>query len=275
MMLSLLRRVGHRLDHAARQHRWAADGPTRHYLRRPASSGVHALRVRLAGRTVTIHVRGGTMDLELARQILCEDSEYRLPTPIDPRVIVDVGANIGLTSLYFAVMYPEARLFCFEPLPENVELLRMNLQPIAHRVTIVPRGLGEKRGSFKYHPSNDPANFGGGTFHEVGCDRRRTIRLPVTTLADAADEFGIHRIDLMKLDAEGAELATLRGTPPPLIENCQAVIGELHGVDDLDLLRLLEPTHRLGFAKAVERNCYPFVAVRRDEVRSEPLAQAA
>src|SRR6266481_9024844 len=38
-------------------------------------------------------------------------------SPIEPRIIYDIGANIGIASLYFAIRYPRARFYGFEPLP--------------------------------------------------------------------------------------------------------------------------------------------------------------
>jgi FkbM family methyltransferase len=199
----------------------------------------------------------------LARQILCQDSEYKLPVPIDPRVIADIGANIGLTALYFAVTYPNARIFCFEPLPENINLLRLNTAPFADRITIIPKGLGQHEGVFTYHLSDDPRNFGGGAFHDLGCDPARSRHLPVTTLHQACRELHIHRIDLLKIDTEGAEWPVFRGAPPHLIENCQAIIGELHSNNDQDLLSSLSHTHHLGYSKTFHQNNYPFVAIRK------------
>lgn len=266
--------VREKLGRWAADLRWAGDWKTLRALRR-SKPGLLRLSVRLRGRRIPITVRGGTMDLAIARQILCRHSEYRLPIRVDARVIFDIGANIGMTTLYYAAVFPRAHIYCFEPLPQNLELLRINTAPIADRVTIIPKGLGDADGLFDYHPSNDPANFGGGTFHGVGCDGDRALRLPVTTLAAVCERYGIDRVDILKIDAEGAEFAVLQGAPAGLLERTAAVIGELHGVDDFAFLDRLSKTHRVAFNKPLDRGCYPFLAVCRRAVIDAPATLRA
>lgn len=261
MFSTIARRLWKGFDQRKRIRSWAGDATTRALLSDPPKSGLHQLCVKVAGQRVAFWVRGGTFDVMIAKEILCDDSEYRVPKPIDPKVILDVGANIGMTALYYLTLYPNAHLFCFEPLPENLELLRKNLKPYANRVTIIPKGLGDAEGEFTYERSDDPRNFGGGGFHGRGhgdC----SLSLPVTTLQRVATEYGITHVDLIKLDAEGAEWATLQGAPPKLIANAEVLIGELHGRDDLRLLQRLDQTHVLGFEKSVDREGFNFVALR-------------
>lgn len=253
---------------------WAADLPTLLALRR-RGKGVRLLHVRVGNHIIPVHVRAATYDTQRARMILCDESEYRLPERIghrSPEVIFDIGANIGMTTLYFAAMFPKARIVCFEPLPENLALLEQNVAPLGDRVTIIPKGLGKCEGSFTYQMSDDPANFGGGTFHGVSCDRSRTIELPVTTISRVCDQLEIHQVDLIKIDTEGAEWSILDSTPTWLLERCHTIIGELHGVNDLDVLQLLERTHRLGYSKRIDRHAFPFVAVQRQQRRALSVA---
>lgn len=275
---STLKRAVHRLAFRAQQfvHRakWSADLRTLVQFYRPGSSE-DTIHARFRGRAFTLHVRGGTLDAAIFEQVLCEGSEYRLPVDTQPKVIFDVGANIGAAAVYFAARYPEAKVYCFEPLPENIELLRKNVAPFGDRVTVVPMGLAETAGSFDYNRSDDPANFGGGTFHHVGCVNSNTVQLPVTTLADFCRENRIDQIDVMKIDTEGAEASVIAGTPTELLADVRVVLGELHGVDDWKVLRALTPTHDLSYEKPIGRSCYPFWAVKKTQSQLTPLNIAA
>jgi FkbM family methyltransferase len=264
----------HRLRHLVRRARWAGDLRTLRRLYRP-TPGLQPLTIRFAGQRCRFWVRGGTIDASLAEMIIREDSEYRLPVDLAPGVIFDAGANIGATSVYFALRYPNARIFAFEPLPENLDVLHRNLEPFSDRATIIPMGLGERPGTFTYHYSDDPYNLGGGTFYRIGCDRQRSVRLPVTTIADVCQRLEIDRIDLLKLDAEGAEFDILRGMSPDMLGEVRAIVGELHSVRDWDACRLLDPTHQLGMSKRFDRACYPFVAIRRPTPPASPCRLAA
>ena len=263
-MFQLFKQFVHQLRRWRDDWRWAADWNTLARLHKPVA-GLQELTVRIAGKSAKVWVRGNTLDPQLARQILCDDSEYKLPVPLQPKVIFDIGANIGLTTLYFASLFPEARIVCFEPLPENLELLRKNVAALGARVSVIPQGLGDREGTFSYHPSNDPKNFGGGTFQTLGCNRSQTIFLPVTTLRKVCADLNIKEVDLIKIDTEGAEWDVLQGTAPELIENCSVIIGELHSHHDSDILAKLGRSHLLAYSKPLHRHAYPFVAVRSDQ----------
>jgi FkbM family methyltransferase len=253
--------------------RLAGNVGTLRQLYRP-HQGRQDLTVRFQGRSIPVRVRGGSIDLELIRLILREDSEYRLPVSIQPRVIFDVGANIGITALYFACVYPKARIYCFEPLPDNVELLRYNTASFGNRITVIPKGLSNQIGSFPYRRSNDPVNFGGGGFHRLGHDQSQTLSLPVTTAGHVCRELGIRQVDVFKIDTEGAELAVLQGIPLEILNQASALIGELHGVEDYAFLERLSQAHHVGVWKPHDRQCYPFVAVRKQTLGVASLAQA-
>jgi FkbM family methyltransferase len=60
-----------------------------------------------------------------------------------PKTIVDAGANVGFTTLFFASQYPHARIIAIEPSPRSVELLRMNVAGLPN-VTIVEAALWAK-----------------------------------------------------------------------------------------------------------------------------------
>lgn len=258
----------------AHRARWSADASTlRQFYQTRA--GVRTIRARFNGEVYTLHVRGGTLDAAIFEQVLCDGSEYRLPIDVSPKVIFDIGANIGAAAVYFAARYPQARVYCFEPLPQNVELLRKNVAVFGGRVTVVPMGLGEAEGSFEYRPSDDPANFGGGTFHGVGCADTGTVSLPVTTLARFCRDNRIDQIDVMKIDTEGAEWSVLSGMPPAMLAKVRVVLGELHGVDDLKVFESFTATHELSYEKPLGRSCYPFWAVKKQANKQAHLRRAA
>ena len=80
------------------------------------------------GRKLTVHARDNSLDVGTFEEFF--SSRYTiiphgLPL-LEPKVIYDIGANIGVASLYFACRYPGARLFGFEPVPDNFEVCQRN-----------------------------------------------------------------------------------------------------------------------------------------------------
>ena len=51
-------------------------------------------------------------------------SEYFFPNKLNPKIIFDIGGNIGITTVYLASIFPDAKIYTFEPLPENFEILK-------------------------------------------------------------------------------------------------------------------------------------------------------
>mgnify|MGYP000717839910 CR=1 FL=1 len=200
------------------------------------SPGVAEVRVRgLPGR---FRFRTGTSDARLLR-VLVERGlppEYELPDDLELSTILDIGANIGTVTAALARRYPRARIFAFEPLPENFVLLKYNTAALAN-VVALPFGLGARTRCRSYTRSDDPWNFGGGGFHGgCGIPPRGLELLPVVSVAEALAALGIQAVDLIKVDTEGAEHEILTSFPPSVLITVQAIVGELHskpGDDEL------------------------------------------
>lgn len=222
------------------------------------------VKVHHNGQTANLLVRLGTTDVDLVKMIFEARCMYHLPSQVKPGTIFDCGANIGMTAACFAMTYPKSQIYCFEPLPDNLEILTENIAQFGDRVRVMPFGLSDTVGSFTYNMSANPNSFGGGTFCKIGSDEDRAEQLPVRTVGDVMDELAIKQIDLFKLDTEGSEYAILKGTPPSTYRNAQAIVGELHGVNDWDFCNLIDASHHIGINKAWNRRCYEFVAIRRD-----------
>src|ERR1700721_2914473 len=77
--------------------------------------GIHPLfKTKVAGIKYPVYIRIGTTDATVLRQVLVE-KHYDVPCQIAPQTIVDAGANIGFSAIYFANKYPEATIIALEP----------------------------------------------------------------------------------------------------------------------------------------------------------------
>lgn len=232
------------------------------------------IRVRAMGTYLDLWVRDRTTDLDLLSLILGSRSEYALPASVKPKVIFDIGGNIGVTSVYYALCYPEATIYTFEPLPENQELLRRNIEAFEN-IHLIPVGLSDEAATLTYHMSNNLDSYGGGTFCSVGHDPARTIELPVKTAAQVIADLSLDHVDVFKIDTEGSEYPILQGIPEHILTGAQAYIGELHGVDDWSFCQKLSRTHQVGVDKRFNARCFPFLAVRKDLAANPAMAHAA
>jgi FkbM family methyltransferase len=132
----------------------------------------------------------------------------RLVHPSD--VCLDIGANIGVVSLILADLAPAGSVFAFEPGAGNLRYLERNvLDNHGRNITIEPVGLYDKPGTLRLHV--DAAHPGGA--HIAGTEVRGEASEEITVVAldDWIGASGLERLDVIKMDIEGAELRALDG----------------------------------------------------------------
>lgn len=209
---------------------------------------------------VPFFFRDGTSDsVILKHNVLCDihEREYKFP-PGRPKVIVDIGANIGAISVLMAILYPDATIYSFEPVKENFKLLQMNTQKYP-QIKVFNFALGEKNGKLEILTSRDSLNHGGHSFHEFGCDPSAPREeVEVRSVIEVFEELGLKHIDLLKIDCEGAETEILKSLDRIAIEKIGVIVGELHCFRDFELLEYLTPSFHLEFKKDLQDNNYQF-----------------
>jgi FkbM family methyltransferase len=156
------------------------------------------------------------------------DKEYEISTNRDPKVIVDAGANVGLASIFFANRFPDARIFAIEPENSNFELLLKNVAPYKNIVPIHAALWNEN----KYISLVDPGLGNSGFMTQDGTVGTTSFgqQLHLTkamTIDQIMKDWSIDRIDILKVDIEGAELEVFSDTSS-WIESVDSLIVELH-----------------------------------------------
>lgn len=188
-----------------------------------------------------IHYRPGTSDLEIIYSILLatdSTAAYRVPAGLKPRIILDIGANIGAASLYFAHVFPQAHIHAFEPVPDNFTLLARNAAPFPN-IHLHQMALGGTSGRARLLASNSPLNMGGFSFYPAGSDPNRTLEVEMKRPEAILAELGIRQVNLVKIDTEGAEYEILTSLSDAVLGEVKWITGELHGERDFELLAFL------------------------------------
>lgn len=127
------------------------------------------------------------------------------------RVVLDVGANIGQSAIDFSREFPQAEIYCFEP----VESTYRELEAATHslpRVHTFNVGMGKESGEAVIHVSAES------TFSsiKVSLPEDHTESIQLETIADFATSHGLTTIDFLKIDTEGYDLEVLAGAIPYL-----------------------------------------------------------
>ena len=168
-----------------------------------------------------IYLRIDTSDFCAYRDVLIVKSKSYDPGIQDftPSTIVDAGAHIGMASILFAHMYPAARIVAIEPEPSNFAALVRNTTPYK-TITPIQAALWREDGEVTLGPCNAHPK---GAFQIVENGSQRVRAITMDTLMR---ETGIHSIDFLKVDIEGAEIEMFESCP--WIKNVRVIAIELH-----------------------------------------------
>jgi FkbM family methyltransferase len=184
---------------------------------RPDERRERMLRLRLAGRSRQVWVADRTELFALGDIFL--GGEYD-GIASDPRVILDLGANIGAATLYFHSRFPHARIYAVEADPDTAQRLRRNVNDLAN-VEVVQCAVGgrTRRGVFERSWRSSASRLA------VGPDQSG-IEIDVYSFDDLLERCGIDRVDLLKIDIEGAEFELLDHASR--LADVAEVVVELH-----------------------------------------------
>jgi FkbM family methyltransferase len=153
--------------------------------------------------------------------------DYDYPTSFSPRTIVDVGANCGMTSIFYARRYPDATIVAVEPEISNYTALTKNTRSYPNVIPI-HAALWNEDGQVEVFPGDlgfascpGSMNWGKWAFHV-----RKGTGCRALTMATLMREVGIESIDILKVDVEGAEWEIFSGCD--WIDKVKLLAIELH-----------------------------------------------
>jgi len=120
--------------------------------------------------------------------------------------IIDIGANIGNHSLFFAKYINCNKIFSFEPFPSNIELFKNNLSNYKDKCILFENALGDKDSKMALY-NTEQNNFGGFSLHKQEKSFEVLKEIDVVKL----DNFNFTNITLIKIDVENHENEVLIG----------------------------------------------------------------
>ena len=223
------------------------------------------------GHEATFHYRTNSSDWNTVQSVM--EDEYNLPSGLTGWAM-DLGAHIGPVTVALALDNPALLILAVEPVPDNVRLLRANIEAngIADRVIVVDGAIaapGDEtvpvwygyRGSVTLEHHAFIGN-NGLAYDDGGVAEHEERLAPAWSLSRLLDHAGTERVAWLKVDTEGGEWAFLTD---PAIARVDVLLGEWHNVRghvQQDIVDLLGATHRVTFSGPVA-GPGGFVAVRR------------
>jgi FkbM family methyltransferase len=148
-------------------------------------------------------------------------------------IVVDIGAHIGVAAVVLAQLH-RGRIFCFEPLPQNCEFLRLNLKlNNLTNVQVIPAAVMAADGSvaFEVNPHLSVVGHAGHVIRGDPLSFTQKLQLRSVSLTSALAGFPGSQIELMKLDCEGGEYGIVEQITPELAMRIRNITLEVHDLD--------------------------------------------
>lgn len=149
---------------------------------------------------------------------------------ISPLTIFDIGACEGESSIQYARLFPNSKIYAFEPLPGNIELIRHNFQKYnIHNASFYNIALSSKNGKADFYVSSGKPDdviesdwdFGNKSSSLLAPDKHlkkfgfihfdKEIEVETITIETFCNSNNIDSIDFIHMDVQGAELMVLEG----------------------------------------------------------------
>lgn len=175
--------------------------------------------------------------------------------------IVDLGANIGLASLYFAASYPGCRILAVEPNDSSYKLLNSNLGKLiaTGRCKTLNAGVWSSETTLAPDDSFEAGHYSAFATREVSVEAERDSGMIGLPMRRILAHSGFEKIDLLKVDIEGAEVELFKGDLDWL-RQVGAIAIEFHG-DSRVACNFDEFTIRYGF-RIIDRGAHTVIALK-------------
>ncbi|MDF2190018.1 FkbM family methyltransferase [Paraflavitalea sp. CAU 1676] len=174
----------------------------------PTADPAVEYQFRLRGHSRSVGLRTYAGDLTIFYDIWWRKI-YDLPESLvhSSSTIIDLGAHVGMTSLYFSLQFPQATIYAVEADAHNYELLCKNLSPEIENGRLTPLLAA-------IHENNSPVYLQKSQFsYNTQVSSLPTAHpIPGLTLDQLIADHGLTRIDILKIDIEGAEAFLLQSS---------------------------------------------------------------
>ena len=176
--------------------------------------------IKLPGFKHPIYFRGIVSDVCMFEQIFI-DRQYDIHVPFEPKVILDLGANVGFASVLFANRYPDAKIFAIEPDSGNYEAASKNLAPYSN-ITLIKGAV--------WHISENinliDSGHGEAAYMVKPGEGENMIK--AYSIPEIMKIMGIDNIDVLKIDIEGTEKEIFENGAEGWIPVTKLIIVETH-----------------------------------------------
>lgn len=236
LVTSVWRRLGLRgaVNYGLHERLWAMFSSIPWPCAIPIKQKTYTLHVRHV--SFPLYCRARTSDRWAFGQVFVRKEYGDLPTDHRPKLIIDCGANVGYTSVYFLTRYASSRVIAVEPDLQNYRLLQRNLAPYGERALAIHAAVWSEPTHLKLCSAQE-TNKGEWAFWVRECQPDETPDVPALDIQTILSDSGFGQIDILKIDVEGAETQIFSQSYGGWIDKVETFLIELHGPEAESVFR--------------------------------------
>lgn len=168
-------------------------------------------------------------DIRVFKQIFVDNEYDSLNLPETANTIVDLGANIGLSALFFLKKYPNAHIIAVEPDTVNFEFMKRNLEDYSNHVALLQAAIWPSDGAVSL-VEHDESNEGLGAwgYRTETLTEGAEASVSAISIPTLMNQFSMDFIDILKVDIEGAEYELFEKGYESWLDKVGLIIIETH-----------------------------------------------
>jgi FkbM family methyltransferase len=190
---------------------------------------ITVVKIQVPDIKAPVGIRLDTTDIHAFEQVfISKDYEFEVPENFSPGLIIDGGANVGYSSIWFANRFPSSHLICVEPDESNFNFLKENMKPYTN-IDLIKAALWHEKGDLEIVTHDREGNWLGHWGIQVKqSDESSASTIKATTINDIWENSDYEHIDILKLDVEGAEKEIFSANFEHWLNKTNIIILEIH-----------------------------------------------
>lgn len=168
-------------------------------------------------------------DIRVFKQIFVDNEYDSLNLPETAKTIIDLGANIGLSALFFIKKFPTSRIVAVEPDAVNFSIMEKNLEKFSKSISFLQAAIWPTDGEVSLvEEDDDHASLGAWGYRTEASNGNSGLSVKAVTIPTIMKQYNMDFVDILKVDIEGAEYELFEKNYEDWIDKVGLIIIETH-----------------------------------------------
>ena len=168
-------------------------------------------------------------DIRVFKQIFVDNEYDSLNLPETAKTIIDLGANIGLSALFFIKKFPDSHIVAVEPDAVNFSIMEKNLEKFSKSISFLQAAIWPTDGEVSLvEEDDDHASLGAWGYRTEASNGNSGLSVKAVTIPTIMKQYNMDFVDILKVDIEGAEYELFEKNYEDWIDKVGLIIIETH-----------------------------------------------